>query len=241
MKIKGKVAIVTGASSGIGMACAKLLSHHGAKVALVARSKNILDNLYQELADSYTVATDIRKENQIKEMVKKVYNKFGRIDILVNNAGRGYDAMVEKIDIGMLRELIDLNFIGPLITMQEVIPIMRNQRGGTIINISSGTSLMSIPNIAAYSSLKKALNGLSLTAREELAKDKISVSVVYPYITATNFGKNIMGGVRKWQPQDEDPDLPPVDPPEIVAEKILEVIKTGKPQIYAHDWMGKMR
>lgn len=173
-------------------------------------------------------------------MAKTTFDKFGRIDILVNNAGRGYDAFVENIDLKMFRELVELNFLGPLIAMQEVIPIMRKQKGGAIVNISSGTSLMNIPNIAAYSSLKRALNGLSLTAREELVKDNIKVSVVYPYITATNFGKNIMGGARKWDPTEENRDLLPVDPPELIAEKILEAIETGKPEIFAHNWMGKM-
>lgn len=240
MDVKGRVAIVTGTSSGIGLAAAKLLTAKGAKVALVSRSENKLRQLSKELPSSYVVVTNMRIEKEIKNMVKKVYRHFGRIDILVNNAGRGYDKYVEKIDIVRFQELIDLNFIGPLIAMQEVIPIMRKQGEGTIVNISSGTSLMNIPNIAAYSSLKRALNGLSLTAREELSKDNITVSLVYPYITATNFGKNIMGGARKWDPTRKDRDLPPVDPPELIAEKILEAIKTGKAEIFAHDWMNKL-
>lgn len=239
MDIENKVAIVTGASSGIGMAAAKLLSDHGAKVVLAARSVDILNKLSKELPDSLVVPTDMRDSPAIKKMVKITMDKFGKIDILVNNAGRGYDTTVEKIDIGKFRELTDLDLIGPIVAMQEVIPIMRKQGGGAIVNISSGTSLMTIPNLSAYSSLKRALNGISLTVREELAKDKINVSVVYPFITLTNFGKNIMGGERKWNPSERNDDLPSADPPELIADKILEAIKTGKAEIYAHDWMGE--
>ncbi len=237
MNVKNKVAIVTGASSGIGLATAKLLTNHGAKVALAARSKEKLSSLSKELALSFPIQTDMTKEASIRQMVKKAHDHYGRIDILINNAGRGYDAFLEKIKIDKFRELFELNLLGPIIAMQQVIPIMRKQGGGVIINISSGTSMMQIPNISAYSSLKRALNGISLTAREELARDKIIVSIVYPYITATNFAKNIMGGERVGQPQARDSNLPPADPPALVAEKILEVIKTEKAEQFVHDWM----
>jgi short-subunit dehydrogenase len=237
MDVKNKVAIVTGASSGIGEATAKLLTKKGAKVVLAARSKDKLIALSRTLSDSLVIQTDMTKAAQIKRMIKAILNKFGRVDILVNNAGIGYDAAIEKIDLKKFQYLINLDLIGPLIAMQEVIPIMRKQGGGAIINISSGTSFMNIPNLGAYSSLKRALNGFSLTAREELAKDKISVSVIYPYFTATNFAKNILGGARDIQPQNRDAKLPPADPPEYIAEKILEAINSGKAEIVAHDWM----
>lgn len=241
MDIKGKVAIVTGASMGIGKAAAFLLSQKGAAVVLASRSKDKLENLSEKLKNSFVVETDMRDEKQIKRLVEKTVKKFGRVDILINNAGRGYDASVEKIDIKMFKELIQLDFLGPLIAMQEVIPYMRKNHEGSIINISSGTSLMNIPRIGAYSSLKKALVGLSLTAREELFRDNISVSVVYPYITDTNFHKNIMGPPRHKLPTENNEKLSPTDSPEIVAEKIIEAIATGKPEVYVHDWMGKPR
>jgi short-subunit dehydrogenase len=240
MIVNDKVAIVTGASSGIGEATAKELTEHGSKVVLVARSKEKLDILSSQLKDSLVVKTDMMNHDEIKDMVKKTYDHFGRIDILVNNAGRGYDEDVEKIDVNSYEELFKLNLLAPLIAMQEVIPIMRNQGGGSIINISSGTSLMTLPNIGAYSSLKAALNRLSLTAREELIKDNIVVSLVYPYMTQTNFGKNVIGKPR----EDEVPKdgiLPDSDTAEYIAEKILEIIENGEAEIYAHDWMKNIK
>ena len=240
MIVNDKVAIVTGASSGIGEATAKALAQHGAKVVLVSRSKEKLDDLSLQLKDSYVIQTDMMNEDEIKDMVKKAVDRFGRVDILVNNAGRGYDSLVENIEAPSYLELFKLNLLAPLITMQAVIPIMRRQSGGTIVNISSGTSMMDIPNISAYSSLKRALNGLSLTAREELKKDKIVVSLVYPYMTETNFGKNVIGKPRDDSWLDEG-NISKADTPEYIAEKILEVIESEGAEIYAHDWMKNIK
>jgi short-subunit dehydrogenase len=242
MSIKGKIAIVTGASSGIGMATARLLSQNGVKVVLVARSKEKLDKLAKELPDSLVIQADMTKKEEIKAMVNKASEHFGRIDILVNNAGQGYDASIENIDIDVLHKLFDLDVAGPLVAMQEVVPIMRKQGGGAIVNISSGTALMALPNMSAYSALKRALVGVSLTANEEFKKDKIVVSVVYPYITLTDFEKNTIRakGIKDFEWEEEDSDFQPPDSAEYVAEKILEGIKNEETEIYVHDWMKKM-
>jgi short-subunit dehydrogenase len=241
MTIKNKVAIVTGASSGIGEATARLLTKNGAKVALVARSKEKLTKLSKELSDSLVVVCDMADPVAIRKMVKKVVGHYGGVDILVNNAGRGYDASIEDIEIKKFNELFDLDLVGPVVAMQEVIPIMRKKKEGSVINISSGTALMALPSMSAYSSLKRALVGISLTAREELKSDNISVGVVFPFITATNFEKNTIksrksagsgpGGNR---------DIPPADSADFVAEKIIKGIETGDAEIYVHDWMKKM-
>src|ERR1035437_9963005 len=242
MNVKDKIAIVTGASSGIGLATAQLLAKNGAKVVLAARSKDKLIELSKTLPDSLVIQTDMTDEAQIKAMVAKTVEHFGRVDILVNNAGRGYDAAIVDTDVKKFQELFNLDVIGPLVAMQAVIPYMQKQGGGSIINISSGTALMALPNMSAYSSLKRALVGISLTAREELKNDKISVSVVYPYITLTDFEKNTL----KAKPQEEqdwssdDPNFKPPDAAEYVAEKILEAIKSGAAEIFVHDWMKNM-
>lgn len=240
MDVKGKVAVVTGASGGIGLATAKLLSSKGAKVALVARSKDKLEKLAKELPDAIAIAADISKLEEVKKMITKTQEHFGRIDIVVNNAGRGYDVPVEKTDIEIFHYIFDLDVVGPLVAMKEAIPIMRRQGGGTIINVSSGTALMYLPDNGPYSALKRALAQLSLVAREELQKDKIVVSVAYPYITLTGFEKNTIKDASL-QGQEETEGareaFSKADSPEYTAQRIVEGIESGEAEIFGHDWM----
>ena len=241
MDVRNKIVIITGASSGIGLATARLLAEKGAKLALVSRSKEKLEKLSREIPNSLAVPADMTKITEIKNMIEQTQEHFGKIDILINCAGQGYDAPMEKTNINTFHYIFDLDVVGPLVAMQQVIPIMRKQGGGTIINISSGTALMLLPNNGGYSSLKRALAHISLTAREEVKKDNIIVSVVYPYMTLTDFEKNtIKDFVSESGEQGESPPFPP-DTAEYVAQKILEGIETGEAEIFAHDWMRKLQ
>jgi short-subunit dehydrogenase len=243
MKIKDKVVIVTGVSSGIGLATAKLLAKRGAKIALVARSADKLKNISKELQGSFPIRTNMTKENEIIMMVSETKKHFGRIDVLINSAGQGYDAPVEKINIDTYRKIFNLDVVGPLIAMQQVIPIMKEQKKGVIVNISSGTALMFLPNMSPYSSLKSALASISLTAREELKNDNISVIVVYPYMTLTYFEENTIKDTveNRAEPEEGRGTLRPPDTPEYLALKILEGIENNEAEIFAHDWMRKMK
>lgn len=237
MNVKDKTAIVTGASSGIGLSTAQLLSKMGAKVALVSRSKERLEKLSKEMPNSIAVAADMSKVFEVKRMVKEVSDKFGKIDILINNAGIGYDALTEKIDVDTYHYVFDLDLVGPLAAMQQVIPLMRKQGGGTIINVSSAVALMTLPNNAPYASIKRALATLTLTAREELKDDKIIVSVIYPYITLTNFERNTIRDVPVPESELEPSGPFPPDSADFVAQKIVEGIESGEAEIFAHDWI----
>jgi short-subunit dehydrogenase len=145
---------------------------------------------------------------------------------------------VEQIDIDKYRQIMELNVYAPLRAMQFVIPIMRKQGGGMILNISSRVSKNYFPNLAAYASTKYALNALSLTARGELSKDNIVVSVFHPKMTATNFGKNsISASARPLYDSSNRPAAAParaagmeVDTAEQVAEKIAEQIRSESPE-----------
>ena len=186
------------------------------------------------------VPTDMTKPDEIKQMVRKAEVHFGRIDALINCAGQGYDAPVERTDLGIFQHVFDLDVVGPLVAMQQVIPVMRRLGEGSIMNVSSGTALMYLPNNGAYSALKRALASISLTAREELKDDGIVVSVVYPYITLTDFEKNTIKdpALMQEEPQGKLP-FPP-DTAEYIAQKIIEGVESEEPEIFAHDWMKKI-
>lgn len=244
MGVKGKVAIVTGASGGIGAATAKLLSSKGVKLALVARSKDKLEALAKELPNSIAIQADISNVEDTKRMVQQAYDHFGRIDILVNNAGQGYDAPIEKIDANTMRCIIDLDFVGQVVAMTQVIPIMRKGGGGSIMNVSSALALMHIPGMSVYAALKQALAHISITAHEELTEQKIAVSVIYPYVTLTDFEKNtVKAGASQWENGDDEEEsggLPfKPDTAEYVAQKIVEGIESGEAEVFVHDWMKR--
>jgi len=240
MEIKDKVIVVTGASTGIGLATVRLLAKNGAILALNARSRDKLDQLSKELPGSVACPADMSDESAVRGMMDAIQAKFGRIDILINNAGRGMHCPLESIDIDEYRKLLDLNVIGPLVAMQAAIPVMRKQGGGTIVNINSGTALMYAPGLSGYSATKRALTGLSLTARAELARDKIAVSVVYPYVTESDFYKNLVSaGNMPESADDYVAGRPPADSSEYVAKLIMDVIESGAAEIFAHDWMNR--
>jgi len=228
MEVEGKVVIITGASQGIGLAAARLFAARGAKVALAARSAAVLERVASELPDAIAVPTDMEDHNSIRGLMQSVVAHFGRIDVLVNNAGRALHMTVESVDLDKFRQALELNVLSVVAAMQEVIPVMRKQGGGVIVNISSGVSKCIIPNLAPYASTKYALNAMTLTARKELAKDNIRVSLMLPGYTATEFHSNAIGYCV------EIPlPLPPADSPEHVAEKIVEAVETEAEEVYA--------
>lgn len=229
MEIQDKVVIVTGGSQGIGLAISKELASKGAKVVLAARGLEKLQEAEKEVPGSFAVQTDMRKPEDIKKLVDAAIEKFGRVDILINNAGQGMWTPVEKIVLDDYKQLMELNVYGPLLAMQEVIPHMRAQGGGTIINMISNSAKLVIPGIAGYASTKYAVNCLTLSARQELEKDHIVVSAVYPIIAMTDFGKHSIVPEPEWfrHPGEKDPKLPHVTAEEI-AEAVTKIITSGE-------------
>ncbi len=230
MEVQGKVAIITGASMGIGAATARVFAEAGAKLVLAARSEDKLAALAESLpdgAETLIVPTDMTDQAQVQALIDQAYERFGQIDIVINNAGQAAVGTVATINPDLYRQIIELNLFGPLHTMQAVVPKMQAQGGGVIINISSNVSKMAIPGIGAYASTKYALNGLSLTARNELAADNIRVVLFHPGRTSTDFGKNALveENMRNWRPGGNQ-SMPEPDSAEAVAHKILEAAIT---------------
>lgn len=236
MEIRDHVFIVTGASSGIGRATATALAGRGAKVAVLARTAAALQELARMLPGSLPVAADMTDFERVRAAVAEVRHHYGRVDGLVNNAGRGYGAAIEAIEPALFDEIFHFNVLGPVVAMQAAIPHMRAQRSGAIVNINSGTAFMAVPGYGVYSASKRALMGISLTARAELDKDGIVVSEIYPFITATNFGRNRMG----------KPGGGPAanyaqgDTPEFVASLVLKAIEEGGAQYFANERLRKL-
>jgi short-subunit dehydrogenase len=241
MTIKDKIVIVTGASMGIGAAVAKELSARGGKVVLAARSKDKIQELAKELHGSVAIVTDMADPESIKNLIAETVKKFGRVDVLVNNAGQGIYGAVESVGIDDYRKIIEVNILGPLIAMQEVVPVMRKQGGGVIVNTGSMVSKNYFPYLGAYASTKYALNALMLTARAELEKDNIIVSVMHPTMTLTDFGKNSIktDAVAQTMQSRRREGMPEPDTAEYVAKRIALAIESRKAEVYAHDEMEK--
>jgi uncharacterized protein len=197
-KLQGKVALITGASMGIGEAIAELFLREGAKVVLCARDLTRTQETAQRIGgsaeNSLALSCDVSKGEQIRATVQAAIHKFGRIDILVNNAGFGLNDSVEKLDMPKLRALFDTNYFGVMECMQAVIPIMRQQGGGDIVNISSVSGHICVPYMSGYGATKHALNALGKAARMELKRYNINVLTVCPGYIATDFAKNMVQG-----------------------------------------------
>lgn len=242
MKIPGNVIVITGASSGIGMATARRAAALGAQVALVARSADVLDGLAAELngqgATAAAFPADLRDPAQARRAITAAAERFGRIDVLINNAGQSAVGRVAEIDLDAFRQIVELNVFGPVAAMQAAIPFMRANGGGVIVNVSSNVSKMQIPGLSAYAATKAALNMLSATARGELGPEHIRVLTVYPRQTETAFGYNATGSQQILDELRAIASHSRMDSPELVAERILAGIESETPEISLDDRPG---
>lgn len=223
--ISDRVIVITGASSGIGEATARLAHARGARLVLVARRGDRLAALADELPGAEPVGADVTIPGDRKLIIDAATERFGRIDVLVNNAGRGLHVPLADVDPVDHVAILELNVVAALAMMQAVLPAMRAQHEGAIVNISSGTSNRVIPGVGAYAATKTALNMLSAVAREEFAPDGIVVSTVLPTYTASDFHDVLQAG--------QGPQRAPADADTVehVAEEILRAVETGEAEI----------
>jgi NADP-dependent 3-hydroxy acid dehydrogenase YdfG len=174
MQIKDKIIIVTGATEGIGLATSELLIKQGAKVVMAARNQTKLKELESLYPGTLGVVCDMTKSADIQNLIQKAIETFGRIDILINNAGQGLGGNIEGVNIEEYRKALELNIIGPLEALQLVVPIMKKQNSGMILNISSMVTKGYYGGLGAYSSTKYALNSLMFTARKSWLNQGLS-------------------------------------------------------------------
>lgn len=233
--LKGKVVIVTGATSGIGLATARILHWQGARVVIVGHRQQRLDQVASELPGSIVICADMTKPGEVQTMVESVQVKAGPIDVLINNAGQGYLGPVAEADADTYDYLFRLNVSGPLAAMHEAVPFMRENGGGRIINICSPVAKLALPSLGVYASTKAALRTMSLTARKELAQDGIAVSLFYPFITSSSFGENTLHAADASDavPPGFMRNMPEPDTPEYVAGKLVAAIGSTKKEVYA--------
>jgi NAD(P)-dependent dehydrogenase (short-subunit alcohol dehydrogenase family) len=226
--IRNAVVLVTGASSGIGEATARAAAAEGARVVLAARRGERIRSLAEHLPDARAVTCDVTDADQMSTAVRTAVDSYGRLDVLINNAGQGLHVPLEDVVLADFRAVLELNVVAALAAMQAVIPVMRSQGAGSIVNVSSGTTLAVRPGAGAYAASKAALNMLSGVARLELADAGIAVSTVYPFITATEFHTSLRAGeLRAAAPSEQSPPELRPQRPEQVAEVILELIRSG--------------
>jgi short-subunit dehydrogenase len=189
-----KVAVVTGSSSGIGFETSLLLSRNGiytyATMRNLSKSKKLNDIVEKENLPLKVLQLDVTDDKSVKDSISQIKDESSRIDVLVNNAG--YDVMgaVEDISIDEFKSQFETNLFGVIRVTKEVLPIMRNQRAGNIINISSVGGRIGIPLNSAYISSKFALEGLSESMRYELEQFGIDVILIEPGVVKSNFFEN---------------------------------------------------
>ncbi len=210
MDLQGKVAVVTGASSGLGLAFARALAERGAEVYGLARSTDKLDEIQAELGEAFhPIGCDVREEDAVKQAFDEVRESAGRIDILVNNAGLGRFGAVDDLDTEAWDVQMETNLRGVFLCTRAAVPVMKEQNaesgfGGHIINIASVAGLVGNPSLSAYNTSKFGLRGFSQALMKELREDGIKVSCVYPGSVETSFSSNAgsSGSDNPMQPED---------------------------------------
>jgi len=231
--LRDRVAVITGASSGIGRAAALALAREGVQVVLGARRADRLQETVEAVqragGTACALQTDVTQPEDVQRLVDQAVAAFGRLDILVNNAGLGYFGRLESMPMEEIRHLFEVNVMGTIYGIKAAAPIMRLQRSGHIINISSVLGKRATPGSAVYSATKFAQVALSESLRLELADAGIDVSVICPVSTTTEF----FAVATARSPMKHDPGGP-VYSAEQVAEVIVRCARRPRAEVMVY-------
>ena len=233
MSLAGRVVAITGASSGIGLACAQQLAEAGCAVVLGARRVERLEETVQTMRSrgqrAEWVAVDVTSEHDVARLVARAHESFGRLDVMVCNAGFGYYGTLEDTPPDTMQRMMDVNFMGTFYGARAALPAFRAQSSGHIIIMSSIVGQRGIAQMSGYSATKAAQVGFAEGLRAEFAGTGIHVSVVYPVSTTTEFRQAMerdfghsVSGLGPKQSVDE------------VARAVVACIRRPRPEVYPH-------
>jgi NAD(P)-dependent dehydrogenase (short-subunit alcohol dehydrogenase family) len=242
-----RVAVVTGSSSGIGLETALLLARSGfqtyATMRNLKKSKNITEIANIENLPLTVIQLDVDDDRSVKDAISQIVAENKKIDVLVNNAGYGLFSPIEDVTLGQVKEQFETNFFGVVRVTREVLPIMRKQRKGAIVNVSSVAGRVGIPVLSAYAATKFALEGFSESMRYELKEWGINIVIIEPGAIKTKVFENIKTGDVRSSSESPYADLieraskgfgkmmDNISSPELVAEAILNAITSKEPEI----------
>ena len=242
------IALVTGSSSGIGFETALLLARSGfhtyASMRNLEKSKNITEIANTEKLPLQVIQLDVNDDKSVKDAIDKIVAENRRIDVLVNNAGYGLFSPIEDVTLDQVKEQFETNFFGVVRVTKEALPIMRKQRKGTIVNLSSGAGRVGVPVYSAYVASKFALEGLSESMRYELKEFGINIVIIEPGVIKTNIVENLKTADIRSKSESPYADIiervskgfgkimdNSSSSPNLVAEAILNAITSKEPEI----------
>jgi short-subunit dehydrogenase len=233
MSLHGRVAVITGASAGIGLECALQFAREGMAVVLGARREDRLGDVVRRIAASggraAALGCDVASEPEVIRLVTHAVDTYGRLDVMLCNAGFGYYGTVEDTPPDVMRRMMDVNFMGTYFGARAALPIFRRQQSGHLIFTSSIVGRRGIAFMSGYSATKAAQAGFAESLRSEFAGTDIHVSCVFPISTATEFrdamtrdyGHSVSG-------------LGPKQSVDQVARAIVACVRRPRPEVYPH-------
>jgi short-subunit dehydrogenase len=250
MDLKNKTVVITGASSGIGRACAESFAKRGANVVLAARQYVVLCELTEALEKEYgikalAVACDVAKESDCEALMNQAIATFGRIDVLINNAGISMRALFKDLDLVVIKNLMDVNFWGTVYCTKFALPeLLKNQ--GSVVGVSSIAGYKGLPGRTGYSSSKFAMNGFLEALRVENLKTGLHVMLASPGFTASNIRKVALvkdGSAQGETSMNEEKMMSSEQVAEIIAEGVIQRKRTlimtgqGKLTVFLSKWL----